>query len=497
MNINLPNQSWPTISKRESVESLVNMYSVGDSSGGKTNQALMPTPGLTEFVNLGGVSVLAALTIHEITYWVYNQAEGTFFASVTPSGTVTQIGGITGTNAASMAAIDNQIIIVTGGTAYIYIISTTTLSALTTINFPDSGSFPVNCTEITALSSFFVALQPASNIFWVSNAADGTTWQALEFGETSTSYGNLIACSNLYDQLFLFGENTTEIWAPTAAQFPFSTQPGNFFNYGCVAPASVTLSRNALFWVHQSASGQAMVVTCTTGNNPIVVSSEALNQELSTYATVADAFGIAYTFRGNEFYQLTFPTAAKTWLFNTTTGLWSEVRSYDIDAFQNPFYTRHRANCFATAGGLLMVGDSVTGKVFLLDGNNYSEDGNTLERVIATATVTNNGHYLTMYEIELFCEVGQGLPSGQGSVPLIMLDVSRDGGFTFAPTKTAPLGPQGSFLTRAKWTQLGIARDWVLRFRFTDPVKFIVLGCVGNIEVEPEDPQLFKVGYRQ
>lgn len=501
MNINLPSESFPTVSKLESVASLVNLYSVVDTTGGKTQQSLMPMPGLTNFATLpDGREVLAAISTHDIGYVLFNTLFDCKFASITSTGTVTVIGNVAtpplAPSVVSLSAINDQIIITTGGIAYIYVISTNTLSALTVANFPNSTGFPANCVKVIGISSFFVALKPNSNFFYVSNASDGTTWSVLNFAAASSNYGNLISLGELADQLFVFGENSTELWYPTPAQFPFATTPGNAFAYGCVAPQSVSKVRNSLIWLDQAEGGGTRVVTATVGNNPVVVSNEGLNQELASYPVVTDAVALSFIHRGNEFYELGFPTQGKSWLLNASTDKWSETRSIDTSNPVQPSYTRSRRSSVINVANKILVGDVQGNNIFVLDASSFTEAGQTLLRQATTSTVHNNGLYLTIYGLQLFMSVGQGISGSPATAATIMLEISKDGGQSFLAPRTASAGQGGAYRTRVRWNQCGLARDFVLRFSITDQTQTILLGLQANVELEPEDPQQYKIGIR-
>ena len=61
-------------------------------------------------------------------------------------------------------------------------------------------------------------------------------------------------------------------------------------------------------------------------------------------------------------------------------------------------------------------------------------------------------------------------PSAGAINPVIELEVSDDGGWTWRSLPMKPLGVQGAYLNRAVWFKLGSARDRVYRFSVSDPV---------------------------
>jgi hypothetical protein len=491
MQLPLPVQSYPSFSVQENTQSLVNMFAVSDSAGGRTNIAYYPTPGLKLFVDLSGASVIAMTSQNNIAYIVYNDAlnNHTKFVSVNSSGTETVLGTIVGGGSlarVSIAAINDQLLIATGSTAYLYVISTNTLSTVS------SGNFPANCTQVAAISAFFVAFQPGKQTFNISNLADGLTWQALQFASTTTFPDILVSGAQLYQQLYLIGQSVTEIWGLSGQLIPLQSNPGYFLNYGCAAADSVAYADNSLVWLSRQADGQFAVIQ-VQGNTPTVVSTPAMTNEFSTYSKVSDARAYAYleSKSGHEMYVINFPTAAKTWVLDLTTNFWFELRSQSTSSnTKSPTFARHRSNCYANINGINLVGDYQSGKIFSLDNNTYVDDSTSIiPRIIVTPALHYLDQYISIYELQLLCDVGVGLNSGQGSNPLLGLSISRDSGRTYSNQRFVSLGAIGQYKTRVKWTMLGAARNFVFKFTMTDPIPFVVLG--GNIKAftETEEPR--------
>jgi hypothetical protein len=58
-----------------------------------------------------------------------------------------------------------------------------------------------------------------------------------------------------------------------------------------------------------------------------------------------------------------------------------------------------------------------------------------------------------------------------------MLQVSRDGGFTYSNEMWTTFGQAGEYLKRAEWRRLGVSRNYVFKFRITDPVKVVMMSA--------------------
>lgn len=481
MRAPLPLQSYPVRSTKQNAQRLINMYAVPDTAGGKTQVALYPTPGLLEFGDTNGFVIRGMLEVRGTLYLVKDDKFGT----MSSSGVFVSVGTLsTATGRVSLAATFDEILIATGSTAYHYKISTTTFSTVS------DADFPANCSYVAALDEYFIALKPSTDEFYLSTISDGLTWAALTFAAAETKSDNLVAALPLFQELWLFGETVTEIWFNTGAEFPFERQEGAFINYGCLSDASVVMANNTAFWLGKSSSGQRIILTAEN-QFPKIISTEAMHFQMESYASVSDAFAYAYQQLGHEFYVITFPTANKTWAYDITTNLWHERNSINTaSGTPQPAYTRHRANAYAFAHNKHLVGDYRTGKVFELDLDTFYDDSTkVIQRQIITPALANQGKHLSIYSLELFAETGVGLLTGQGSDPQVMLEVSRDGGFTYGNARFMGIGALGQYKQRIKWNQLGTARDFVFRITVTDPIKWIVLGADIEIDVEAETPQ--------
>ncbi|MDN4638558.1 hypothetical protein QCD73_18800, partial [Bacillus sp. PsM16] len=74
---------------------------------------------------------------------------------------------------------------------------------------------------------------------------------------------------------------------------------------------------------------------------------------------------------------LVFPSANKGWLYDLTTGMWSEWNWID----ENGILLRPRANCCMFAFGDILVGDWQYGKLLKLDINSFTDEGTPIVRI--------------------------------------------------------------------------------------------------------------------
>jgi hypothetical protein len=73
--------------------------------------------------------------------------------------------------------------------------------------------------------------------------------------------------------------------------------------------------------------------------------------------------------------------------------------------------------------------------------------------------------------LELMFDRGVGLLAGQGSDPQVMMRQSFDGGKTWTSERWRSLGATGDYLARAMWARCGRARQRIVEFSISDPVR--------------------------
>ncbi|MER8124671.1 hypothetical protein ABS198_20540, partial [Acinetobacter baumannii] len=72
--------------------------------------------------------------------------------------------------------------------------------------------------------------------------------------------------------------------------------------------------------------GQVQVMAAV-GHSLKKISTEELDSIINGYPSVADATAYSYMLGGHPMYQINFPAAGKSWLYDGSTGLWSPLES--------------------------------------------------------------------------------------------------------------------------------------------------------------------------
>ncbi len=426
--------------------------------GDKTKVAIYGTPGMTLWITLDYFPVRGAVTIAVGNNSFAYVVAGTKLLKITAiTGVVAVLGTLnSSTGSVDMAFDETTLLIVDGTNGYNLTLASDTFSQVT------SAGFPNGATTCTWLVGYFVAAY--GNQFWISE--DGITWDALDVATASAAPDGIRRVVSQASQLVIFGTLTVEFWDVIASDFPFSQVGSSTLEMGLFSAFSAVKTSVGTFLLGRLNTGQARVVL-QQGFQAQPISTQDLETLINAYDTITDATGLSYVYQGHLFYQLNFPSANKSWLYDMSTQLWSE-KAYGLDE------QRDRAQFFFRLQNNTYLTDFETGDIYLQDSSVFTDNGTPIARELIGKHFFNDFNRVVVDKFQLDMETGVGLQSGQGSDPQIMLQVSRDGGRTFGNEIWTALGAIGKYITQVDWKRLGVARDWAFKVRMTDPVKFVV-----------------------
>lgn len=446
-----------------SAQQRTNLYvEVKQDDEGKHILSLYGTPGLVSFVNFGADPIRGLYQMGDLIYAAYRNT----LYSIDNNGTTAVLGTLNST-AGRVNFSDNgtQIILVDGTDGYIWNTGTLAFAEITDVDWPGAST-------VTFLNGRFIVNKPNTGKFYWSALYDGTSWAALDFATAESDPDNLVAVIAELGQLVLFGNKTTEFWGDSGgAGSPYARVGSSAIEWGLAARDSLCKFSDGLMFLRKNRLGQVQVCI-QSGYQAVPVSNPDIDYQFSTYGSVSNATAFSYMIGGHPFYQINFPSVSKSWLYDGQSKSWSPVESSG---------SLHRANLFVQLLQSSYVADYENGKLYRLDEDVYTDDGEMIARELITRHQTN-GNPLTFSELWLEFEPGVGLQTGQGSDPQVMLQVSKDGGKTYGAELWRTIGAVGKYKTRAVWNRLGSAYDWVFKFRITDPVKVVIVAAWGRVE---------------
>lgn len=375
---------------------MINLYPEVVPEAGKNPAFLNRCPGITVRYTIGAGPIRGLWTLKNYLYVV----SGDTFYQVSASGNVIPKGTVSGTTYVSMADNGVQIFIAASPNGYIYNTNTGVFGQITDTDFPGAS-------VVGFLDNYFVFIEPNSQRFWVTSLLDGTSIDPLDYASAEGDPDNIVSMIVDHREVWLFGDNSTEVWYNTGgADFPLSRIQGAFNELGCAARYSVTKMNNQIYWLGKDKRGQG-VVYVANGYMGQRISTHAVEWQIQQYGSISDAIGYTYQQDGHSFYVLSFPTGNATWVYDAATGAWHERLGWE-----NNEWTQHRGATQVFFNNETLIGDYQNGNIYIYNLTTYA-DNNTAQRWLrswrALPTGQNNLNRTAQHALQLDCETGVGL----------------------------------------------------------------------------------------
>lgn len=357
-------------------------------------------------------------------------------------------GAIDGTGPAKIAGFEGIIFATQGNSLYAY-----DGAALTSVVTP--GGFQTLSLCIGA--SRLVVIDKATGSFYWSDVLTDTI-AALSFATAENSPDLLKECLYIGDTLVLFGSRTVEFWPVTTDDLaPFQPLVGRTYQVGIRDTGCACEFTGTFAWItHRNR------VCITDPNN--VISLPGLEAKIKDSSTVS-----LWTFRieSTEFLAVRLDT--ETWVYSGTSGQWAQFESYGED------------NWIPQCAAEDYLGSSIDGRIIQFS-DDHSDFTDVLERRFRAGAVVD---VPSMPLNNLFIRTNPGQTPfivGDYTDPVVEVQTSKDGGFTWSPWRQKTLGTQGQYRKRVMWSGLGhFSYPGILcEFRVTDPVPFRVAKVVAN-----------------
>lgn len=464
----------------------VNMFTMTAGSEGRGKTTLVPTSGTQLLINLGSDPIRCLGTVGEFVYAVcgstvykvtVNEETGT--ATSSSLGTISTSSG----TPVYMAANPTQIMWADGSSeSWIYTPGTGAFEKINTVD----ADFP-GASQVVFLDGYFLVSEPSSGRFFASALNNGRSWNALDVATAESATDNLVCLAVVKGELWTLGEHSIEIWynAGNASGMPLSPRSGLNMKIGCGASASAVLINDLLIWLDDRGyvvqSGVSPFIRDNnSGYDLQIISDEAITAQILSYARTDDAIAMGYNDRGHLMYQITFPTARKTWVYDYTTKSWHERNYYD--SFSQSFQ-EHLGQFSTSFKSVKIMGGQRNGKLYLSKPNVYTDAGVTIHRIRTTGP--NNTEFKLVGIDALEMRMATGVVASDSN-PQIGLRYSNNGSHTWSFQLMRDMGLTGEYNKSIRWNRLGMGREWVFEFVITDPVDFAIIDAsveIGEVEV--------------
>lgn len=302
-------------------------------------------------------------------------------------------------------------------------------------------------------------------------------------GESSSD--NVNGLYAVQSTLYVFGPKSVDVFQRGSGSFEdwIRTSYTNTNSFGLEAPNSLACIGGAVYFI---ASGQqyGKCIMRVRGTNFEKVSEDWMESKLLQGAT-SSSYGFCYSVAEHSFYVLQLNSIGETWCLdqmdmswhkrtsrNPGSGIETQWRAGGIAYYREKFYT-------FTNDGLACT----------FDGSYWQEDfpdGTSLPMIRhrQTAVITDGLKPFTFEELTVECNVGTW--DDYALKPMLLLEVSRDGGNTFGNVRSASLGRTGDYSHRVRWMNIGYNRLCVIRITYSHPTDLVLTACSVRAEATAE-----------
>ncbi|NMX39364.1 hypothetical protein HBO34_15930 [Pseudomonas veronii] len=434
-----------------SAQRCVNLYAEKNPQDEEFPMTFYPSPGMKKLVT----------SPSKIWRCLYTSTDNRLFGCVNrqvveilADWTIKEIGQIESDDSRVYMLDNGTDCVVVDGTSTGYTFNLASLEAKKIVSDAFYGS-----DRIDLVDGFFIFNRPGTQQWYISNLNE-VTFDPLDFASKAGSPDKLVAAIATRRNVFLFGEQTVEVWTNTGGQaFTFSRLPGAFLQFGCASADSIIQADGSIYWLSKSPQGECMVLR-TVNYDRERISTFAIENEFQTYSRIDDAFGYVHQMSGHYWYVLTFPTANKTWVYDSAASEWHE-RTYLLE---DGTESRHRANCYAYWNGQHVIGDYQNGNLYELSLEVFNDDGNEIRRVRSFPHLAADGYRVAYREFKAAMQVGDG---AYGAEPEIRLRWSDTKGASWSTHLQSTLGARGDYLKDCRFQRLGMGRNRVFELSWS------------------------------
>jgi len=331
-----------------------------------------------------------------------------------------------------------------------------------------SDSSFVGSNRVDFCDTFFLFNWPGTPTFYTS-LSNSTAFDSTYWTEKTGYSDNLISIAALHDNVWLLGAVTTEVWFDAGtAGLPFMRMPNSVIQQGCIAPYSVVVSDNGVYWLSQDRAGRALLMR-GEGYMARRVSNFAVENEWANYSVVNDCIAMSYQMAGHMIVLLYFPAANASWAYDASTNMWHR-RSYGDDTTAwLPYCTTYWGGTIAGGGGpswgaqnVVLAGDRTAPRILYMDRHEYTDVGTPIQRIRSWPHILNDQKRVS------HAQFAAALQPGQLSPDTVSLRWSDDGGQTFGnPVAQNVTNGWPPTHGQYSWRRLGMCRDRVYELSWT------------------------------
>ena len=281
-----------------------------------------------------------------------------------------------------------------------------------------------------------------------------SVWDGLDYS-TKNTYPDNLNCVLSNDDLFLFGQNTTDVHRNTGGTFPFSKMDGAGFKLGAASPWAPIAINSRVFFIAVSDQGRA-VAYVLDGYTPVRISTHAEEYQWSAANLGVNCISYSEEHEGHYWWVINFGSGG-TWQYDLVSGVWSQRAAWSGSAFTAYPFQFHT---YVPEVGKHFVGGNGSSIIYESSLSLYSSNGSDIAWQRTLPHMYAGGKMQQFGRMTLEMQTGT---VASGAAPVVTRTWSDDRGQTFGHAETASIGVHDDFSIRVFWPGTSNSRDRVYR----------------------------------
>ena len=419
------------------------------TQGGRNAAILLPWPGSVNFSTSPETNDRGMHVFNDVLYHVC----GGGLYKVSSLGVYTRIGAINGTERCIFSDNGTQMVISSDVGTYAY----------SGADIDVGGADFINSNANTMLNNQWI-YKDIGDQFFVSNAGDALTINGLNFASAESAGDDLLLPYAYGQWVYMMGKTTIEPWWNSGSgNPPFDRISGAISQKGLASRHAVSQTDQFLYFLGDDGNVYQIIQSAIKKISTPAVAFQINKLEINScvsYAIVLD---------GQDVVVFNFDDNDLSYAYSESTGEWFNL-STGVDG------GRYIGSSYAKVYGRHIMADYRTGNLVEMLDTAFDDIGETIQRRRTLPPLNSSqlglgaGKRILMSKAKFILQTGQGLVSGQGSIPAVMIEYSLDGGATWSTERWPKVGKLGQYLLNVEFNEMVSFYDIQFRLTMSDPV---------------------------
>lgn len=277
------------------------------------------------------------------------------------------------------------------------------------------------------IDGYFVSGDGYTNTLYLSSYQNGLEWSSLDTAQVGGDYNVLLGAKKVGGYLWIVGTEETQVWFNSGnADFPFERMPNKTIKYGGAGVGTMVVVKDSLIWVARDKTGYTILRS--NGLSVERITDFAMENRLNSISYTK--YGVTakeMTWKGHDWFVITFESEDETWVYDLTTRVWFQWSTgasggRHIGAAYSHYYQNNQE--------YHLIGGYADGSLYSMTDDVYKDNTTAIKRVRRSPVLNSEHKTLFQKSVEVVVDSGASVDATQ----TLDLKWSKDSGTTWSST---------------------------------------------------------------